>query len=208
MKGLLLKDFISLKRQARILLLLLLFYGVFSIGQKDTGILQGVVVLLCIMMTLTSMAYDETVKWDRYALSLPVSRGTAVREKYVLGLLLDAAGSLAALLLSLLVCAFTGRGAISEVLLATLVMFGVGLLFLSLILPLLFRFGAEKGRMLMMAVIFLPVAVLLLLNQAGVSLPDLERWETLLGVLFAAAVVLFFLLSLWISTQIYSRKEF
>ena len=44
------------------------------------------------MLILTSMGYDEAAGFDKYALTLPVNREDLVRTKYLLLLLLLAAG--------------------------------------------------------------------------------------------------------------------
>ena len=78
MKGLLLKDLVNLGKQARSLLLILVFYFVFALFGEDRTIFGGIISILMFMMVITSLAYDERAKWDRYALTMPVSRSLMV----------------------------------------------------------------------------------------------------------------------------------
>ena len=84
------------------------------------------------------------------------------------------------------------------------------MLFGFVIIPIMFRFGAEKARFIMMAVIALPtIAVYLLadkVNLEGMELTDME-----IKLMYADAVLGFLLIGLAscaISIKIYSKKEF
>ena len=50
------------------------------------------------MLMFTAMSYDEMANFDKYALTLPVTRADLVRTKYVLLVLLFGAGMLVGLL--------------------------------------------------------------------------------------------------------------
>ena len=88
MKGLLLKDLYNLEKQARSLLLIFVFYLVFSLIGENSNMFGGVVSIMMVMLVITSLAYDERSRWDRYALTMPVSRKEMVLSKYLLGLIL------------------------------------------------------------------------------------------------------------------------
>lgn len=91
MKGLILKDIYNLKKQYKVLLLLFVFYTGFSLFTGDAGFLTGVLSLMMVMLTITTLAYDERSKWEKYALTMPVSRTDLVLSKYLLGFLLSVA---------------------------------------------------------------------------------------------------------------------
>ena len=48
--------------------------------------LGGVLAVLAAMMPVTAFSFDEKAKWDKYALSMPVSRRDLVLSKYIFGL--------------------------------------------------------------------------------------------------------------------------
>ena len=144
MKGLIIKDLFLLRKQGKILLLLAAFYTAFSIFTKNISMLGAIVALMCVMMPITTLSYDEYCKWDRYALAMPVSGKTIVLSKYVLGLLLTLAGSILAAVFSVGIVAVTGEMPFGEALFTIFCTSIISLLFLSAILPLLFKFGVEK----------------------------------------------------------------
>ncbi|SMC81872.1 ABC-2 transporter permease [Papillibacter cinnamivorans] len=167
MTGLILKDLLNLKRQGKIIAILFAFYLFLSLTSHDSSFFGGVVAVLCAMLPVTALSYDERCKWDKYALTMPVSRKDLVISKYLLGALFCAAGFLVNFAFNLI----TGSGNIAEALEISLSLLSVGMFFISLILPILFQFGVEKGRLLMMLVLFVPVAVVVFLSTQGLSLP-------------------------------------
>ncbi len=203
MKGLILKDFMNLKRQYKVMLVMLVFYIVLSLSSNDSSMFSGIISVLIVMLTVTTTSYDEQSKWDRYALTMPVSRSDLVIGKYILGLIL----SVAAFIVNVIFQITTGSGTIQYVLTVSAALFGAGLFLLCIILPIMFRFGVEKGRLLMMLVLFVPTGAIVLLSNMGITIPggafieQLPYYCVLLLVLVAAA-------SVRISLMIYKKKEF
>ena len=207
MKGLLLKDLFAIRRQGKILLVFVVVYSIYAVMVKNISMLGGMVVLMCAMMPITTMSFDEFCKWDKYALSMPLSRKTIVLSKYSLGIILDLAGILILAPISAIMVLFTKEMKVSESLLVLLVIGEVAITFLAIILPILFKFGVEKGRMLMMIVIFAPTILFLLVSKIGMKVPSEETIEHLL---YASpfAVIAILLLSIQLSINIYEKKEF
>ena len=141
MKGLLLKDWYVLIGGAKRLLFLIALYIV--IGEFSAGI-GSVGVLLCAMLPTSCMSYDERSKWDRYALSMPVSVRDLVVSKYLLGYLALLAGAVLKLIVMLLPFGEGGDYASLALILA------VTLLYMAVQFPILFKFGVENGRIWMM----------------------------------------------------------
>ena len=204
MKGLLIKDFINLKKQGKVMLALIIFYIAFAIFEKNTGILNAIIVLVAILMPVTSLAYDERDKWNRYALSMPVSRRQLVGSKYVLGMGTCVVGAILVFLLSLAVEPLMVESSVSQMFLISYGVCVIGILLLSLFLPLLLKFGVEKGRLVMVCCFVVIFAVLAIFPELEENILP-ERW-LLLGSPFITAAVAF--LSYRLSVHIYQKKEF
>jgi hypothetical protein len=100
----------------------------------------------------------------------------------------------------------TGEDILSYALPVSVELAAAGLFFLAVILPIIFWFGVEKGRLLMMLLLFAPTAGIVLLSKIGVKLPDGETVKLLLYLApFAALAVLG--LSVIFSLKIYEKKE-
>ncbi|HHY28469.1 MAG TPA: ABC-2 transporter permease [Desulfitobacterium dehalogenans] len=207
MKGLLIKDIFALKTQGKILLALLVFYAVYSIVFQNPSMLAAMIILLCIMLPMTTMAYDEKSKWDKYALSMPIQRRTIVLSKYLFAIIAELLGVVIVGVLGGVIVIFTGEMEIRELLIMTLALGGVGLFLLAVILPILFKFGIEKARFIVLLVFFIPSMVAMMLPQLGIEPPSLETIK-LLGYASPFIVIGMLLLSMKASIGIYNRKEF
>ena len=146
MKALLLKDTYVIWKQMKIFLLIILVFSAIP-----SGFNSAFAVIDAAMMPYTAMAYDERSKWDQMAAMMPYSTRDIVLGKYVFGwLCIAAAMVLSALFQGLL--SFLG----ASLSLALLAMSALsGLCVLAITLPVMFRFGVEKGRLAMFLIIFL-----------------------------------------------------
>ncbi len=207
MKGLLLKDLFALRKQGKIVLLLVLFYLFYSILSKNVSMLSAMITMLCAFLPITTMSYDEMCKWDRYALSMPISRKTVVYSKYLFGVLLILACILTLTPISAFIVNYTGEMNTWSAFRMILAMGGIAAVFLALIMPLLFKFGVEKARLLMFLLIFIPVAAGYGITKLGIKMPDKNILDllTYLSPLFVLVIVC---ISIAISVKIYTRKEF
>lgn len=202
MKGLLLKDLITLKAQAKVMAALIAFYVFLALSSQNNAMFGGIISVMAAILPVTSLSYDEKAKWDKYALSMPVSRKDMVISKYLLGLLLLGA----AFLINMLFNIFAATDTIKDVFILSYSLAAVGLVFLSLILPVLFQFGVEKGRLFMFIILFLPTATVVIWAKSGLQKPGEEALHTLLTV-SPLIVVAILVISVLLSLKIYAKKE-
>lgn len=201
MKGLLLKDIINLKQQGKVYALIIAVWLVLAVMNRDGEFFSGVMMMMTMLVPMNAMAYDEKANWDKFALTMPVTRREIVLSKYVLMLGSALAG---ALLSELVNVVFTKD--VQGSLITAVVFLSLGVALASFVLPLIFRFGIEKGRAIMILVILLPTAAVTLLSRLGVRLPDEEAVKrTIFFLPFAAAALA--AASAAVSGLIYARKE-
>ena len=148
MKGLLLKDLYLMNRHCRSYLLILgVFLGV-SLVNHDSLFFAIYPCLMAGMIPITLVSYDEAAHWERYSAVLPYTRAQVVTSKYLLGLAVE----LAVALISLIAAGFrlNAEGALSpERLLAEgSLLLCAGLLAPCVSLPVLFKVGAVRGRLI------------------------------------------------------------
>ncbi|MGI5889940.1 MAG: ABC-2 transporter permease [Sedimentibacter sp.] len=203
MTGLIIKDLLNLKKQGKIYLLLVVFYFAMGLVNENTSMFTSMMTMVAVLIPLTAMAYDERSKWDRYALTMPISRKNMVMSRYLLGLIF----LIVAFVLSMLVNIVISNMKTAENTLVVLGGFSTGLMLMSVIFPLLFKFGVEKGRIFMMIVIFIPVAALMMISKLGISMPD---EEIIKSVIYLSPIIgaVIFLISIYVSLWIYKKKEF
>ena len=147
MKALLYKDAMVLWKQMKLMLLLILIFAVIPSEFQNTF-----AVLYAALLPYSALAYDERSRWDRMAAAMPYSARDIVTEKYVFGWI-TALGTLTLTLVLRLVSQYLlhlGEGASAEML---LIAFFGSLIAMAVTLPMMFRFGVEKGRLAMLLLI-------------------------------------------------------
>ena len=88
MKGLLLKDFYVMKRELRAFLFIIVFFTAFSFVGENNSFFMFYGLIMLPIVNISLISYDERSHWDSFLETTPVSRSTAVTEKYLLNLLL------------------------------------------------------------------------------------------------------------------------
>ncbi len=202
MKGLLLKDWYQAKRYCRMLLCISVVFAAVSVF-ADNLAFAYYPLLMGVLLPVTLHAYDERSRFLPFCCTLPVPRRAIVAVRYLeMGLVLLL--GIALLLLAQLVGMACGvAGALRPAALVPIAL--LALLTGCVLLPLLFRFGTEKARLLMFLFVGAFCAAVLLWQDALAGL--LSAGPALL-LAAAAAVLLLFPLSWALSVRIYRRREF
>lgn len=207
MKGLLLKDWYMVMKYCKAYLLIcLVFIGV-SIMNDDNFFFILYPCILCGMIPVTLLGYDERSKWDQYCAALPYTKAQIVSGKYLLGM----GTQIGMLLLSAVIQVIRMRvsGAFSWKSFSSILSMLAILSFLTpaISLPPMFRWGVEKGRM----AYYISVGLVCGISAFVVNVSDI----TLLGFLpNSAAMLLLGLASLvaygiswYLSILFYQKRE-
>lgn len=209
MKGLLIKDFLLLKKTGRIFAMLLGLYLIMTIFMNtDMGPLM---VFLCGMLSISTFAYDEQAKWDSYALTMPVSKRDLVLSKYVIAIILCFIGAVAGAILSVASSLDAPFINWTGILMTSGIALCASYLFNSLALPLLYKFGAEKTRVVLLACYAVPlIGASLVLNELEKSSGSLLRLQPLLNlgaILLPFVTIAALFASYLLSLRIYNKKD-
>ena len=201
MKGTIIKDLKNIFGQFIYYLLLMIVFMIVSILTRNIYFYAGAIVFFCIAVPVSALAYDEKDNWDKFALASGVTRNQLAVSRYVLGLLVFVPLWAISFLLLLI-----GGMWSSENLSVLLAYGGIGLLTMDAVLPVIFRIGVEKGRLVYMLMIVAVVAL-------GGLLAAIVETIGGVSVLCIAAAVLAcgaagFFLSLKIACLIYKKKDF
>ena len=206
MLGLVIKDFYITKKYMKTIFMIVIFYSVFCTIYSNMPFLAGMIILSFSMIVLTTIAYDDAVKWDKYALSMPVSRKNIVFAKYVSTAIYTLSGSIITLVLTIIIQLIKKAQVTNEDLFTILAISTIGFVLVSVLLPLVYKFGLEKARLLLVLVFAIPFAVVLIAKSMNIAVPS-ERsiYNILIFSPFVALII--FVLSFYISSKIYENKE-
>lgn len=200
MKALILKDTYVIWRQMKYFLVMILIFSALPNGFNN-----AFAVVYASMLPYTALAYDERSKWDQMAAMMPYSTRDVVLGKYVFGWLCIGAAAVLSGLFQAVLSLVTDR----EVLPGTLVLSVLGALcILAITLPVMFRFGVEKGRLAMFLIIFLVCGTAGAIASITVS-GDVGAFAfqgPILVVLLIAALVLT-AVSVSLSMRFYAKRQ-
>lgn len=202
MKSLLLLDWYTLWKQLKMFLFFILLYAIISLVSQSYMFLGFSVLFLC-MLPYYLMQMNDSVHMDAVFLLMPNSRSSLVRERYITALI----AALLALPLMLAAWLVVGLDAVFML----VFQLAAGLLVLSLLLPLAFKFGAAKSRwlmLLMLALFFGSSGAITGLLEEDISLLSLVNWvQTLVWFVVPATLVLLGV-SCLVSLRIFAKREF
>ena len=199
MKGLLLKDWYLTIKYARTFIIVTTVFQIAAAFGVMTDFFRIYPTILFSLLPVTIYSYDDREKWNIYTQTMPVSRAQYVTGKYLYGLICLGAN----LALSALLYRIGGQHDFMDTLLTASV---TGLLASALMMPLLFHFGAEKGRvfyLVLIGILFGGAAVLSGSENMPkeIPLPALARWAVCLCIVGVYA------LSWRISIALYQNRE-
>ncbi len=109
MTALIMKDFMTIQRQFKSQAIFLIIIVIMSVLMQQSTILLFFIVFIVTIQAITALTYDELCNWDKYANTLPISKGDIVLSKYILSIMLIIIGLGFALPFVLLINRFTNH---------------------------------------------------------------------------------------------------
>lgn len=216
MKGLLIKDIRTIMQQKSTLLLMWLV-GVFMLFTYDSYAFSITYIMVVTgTLTMTTISYDDFNKGMTFLMTLPITRSMYIKSKYLFmvgNLILNA---VAIIILSMVAISVRKMPVeFNEVLLTTIMSICCLGLFLAVILPFLFKYGAEKGRVVLFIMVGAVTAVAFAISKV---MPEanleglLSKMDQIpvpvITVIAVGIVAVLLLVSMSISTSIIKKKEY
>ncbi|GAU78292.1 ABC-2 transporter permease [Fusibacter sp. 3D3] len=216
MKSLILKDVYNIGHNSRSMLLILILFMVLLLPVN--GPISYIIMscIMCSMMVVTTFAFDENAKWTNYAIIMPISKKQIVMSKFIVLLIFTTIGAGFGLVF----------GAIGGILfkkfdymslsgwLTLISAAGIGMViaffFGSIVIPLLYKFGAEKARILSIVAFALPVMVSLGLYQIMVTFGiTFSNTAIVIGLVLSPFITVFWSIVMFkISCKTFNQQEF
>ena len=206
MKGLLIKDYKLLMLQKKTFLLMLLIAICMNLAmQENAGFIIGYLTFFAALVANTTLSYDEQGNGVAFLLTLPVTGKTYVRSKYAGNLLLILTFWFASAVLEAVLYTVQGMQFFTtETMIGACSILPSSLIFVDFMIPLVLRFGQEKGKLVWAAVgglIFAVIAVLNALSEAGKLEAVKQQFGNLVqhGILLTVCIIGLSLLGLAVS---------
>lgn len=214
MKSLILKDLYNIGHNAKSMLLILLVFAIGLImasGVESYIISSGV---LCSMMIVTTFTFDDHCKWSKYALVMPICKKDIVKAKFIVLIIFCIAGICVGTIFGVAGGVAMNKMALSMEGIVTMLFMGfvgliVSVIFGSMSIPLVFKYGAEKGRMLLLISFAVPLGICFMvyeiLMMLGVKITDQLIFTILCASPLIAAIWIYTMYR--ISCRIFYKQE-
>lgn len=214
MKGLILKDLYNIAHNSKSMFFILFVFAFAFIPSSGVQSYIFMCAILCSMMIVTTFTFDDKSDWARYAMVMPISKGDLVAGKFIVMAVFSAAGAVLGLVIGSIGGIITKNitltpASVCELLFMTLVALVFAIVFGSMSIPLVFRFGAEKGRILLLVSFFIPAALFVGAYKLLVMLGVVFTERLMLALLCCSpAVALAWSYVMYkISCGVFSKKE-
>lgn len=201
MRGLLIKDWKTLLKQMKVMLVIVVVFACIP-----GTYMAAFALFYAAMLPITALAYDERAKWDELATMMPYTAKSIVGSKYVLGLTLIGSISLLSAASQVVVSVVQHVPLNTETLISIPLVACGALLMMLIDLPLMFRLGVEKGRIIYI-LLTCGCVTYFAMNTDDViaSLDTVSVYSALLMVL--AITIVAFVISYTISVQVYRARR-
>lgn len=211
MKGLVRYDLTQLTGNSKRSFYLLYFAGLIVVSLAVGGgkIFSYMAVMIGCMMGVSFFSYETWYHWDRYCAALPLSNRQIVVSRYISLLITTGCGVLLGLVIGLLSFA-AGRMDLSwtQWLASLAQTILVALLYIEIEVPVMYRFGVERGRLV-------NILLFVVLYSGALALAELSQvpteFVTIVRIAFGVAwlvILLLFPVSIAVSMRIRAKKEY
>ena len=210
MLGLIKKDFLLIKANSKQMVIIFIVY--LMLAFQGTFDATFIVPLIGIMLFISTFSYDDFNNWNSYAVTLPDGRRNVVRAKYIASIILTVILGAVALAISAGI-SYTKTNSINvdEIMSSLMGTMLSSVIIISLLYPIVFKFGATNGRIILFAVVFGIAGIGALIAQFVDTTPIINMINRLDSYsLIAIPIISAILLSIsyLISNKIYQNKEF
>ena len=215
MKGLMNKDWKLLKNQGRFYAVIVIFALIIMIANESGYTFAGYyLTFLASLFTLSTFSYDEENGGTGFLMTLPADRKTYVKEKFLFGILLMGGSWLVSCLLSAVFLMIRKPDESPLSLMPPMLGFlAVFSLLLFAAIPMILRFGPERGRLGLVGVIGIATLLLIAVSRtAGGAAEALGSVLTRYTAVFAVIAVVLYLAVILacyrISVCVMEKREF
>lgn len=210
MLGLIKKDFLLIKANSKQMVIIFIVY--LMLAFQGTFDVTFIIPLIGIMLFISTFSYDDFNNWNSYAVTLPNGRKNVVRAKYIASIILTIILAIVSLTIGIGI-SYTKTNSINldEIISSLMGTMLSSIIIISLLYPIVFKFGATNGRIILFAVVFGIAGIGALIAQFVDTTPIINMINRLDNYsLIAIPIISVILLgiSYLISNKIYQRKEF
>ena len=209
MTALILKDIATLKKTLLLSITLCIALVVYGVYENEIFMIPLICTMIPLILTAIAFGYDTKSKFEQFAFSMPMKKSSFVLSKLFFAFVFGLFGS---------VCLFVqlvikSEMSIDNIIFISLITLVASVLISAIQLPFILKYGAEKGRLIMVLTYFIVFALSSLLKAKSDLLTNVvefflnnSRVTIFLGIVFVSIVIIG--MAIKISILIMEKKEY
>lgn len=209
MTALILKDIATLKKTLLLSITLCIALIVYGVYENEIFMIPLICTMIPLILTAIAFGYDTKSKFEQFAFSMPIKKSSFVLSKLFFAFVFGLFGS---------VCLFVqlvikSEMSIDNIIFISLITLVASVLISAIQLPFILKYGAEKGRLIMVLTYFIIFALSSLLKAKSDLLTNVvefflnnSRVMIYLGIVFVSIVIIG--MAIKISILIMEKKEY
>ena len=209
MTALILKDIATLKKTLLLSITLCIALVVYGVYENEIFMIPLICTMMPLILTAIAFGYDTKSKFEQFAFSMPIKKSSFVLSKLFFAFVFGLFGS---------VCLFVqlvikSEMSIDNIIFISLITLVASILISAIQLPFILKYGAEKGRLIMVLTYFIIFALSSLLKAKSDLLTNVvefflnnSRVMIFLGIVFISIVIIG--MAIKISILIMEKKEY
>ena len=209
MTALILKDIATLKKTLLLSITLCIALVVYGVYENEIFMIPLICTTIPLILTAIAFGYDTKSKFEQFAFSMPIKKSSFVLSKLFFAFVFGLFGSVC-LFLQLVI---KSEMAIDNIIFISLITLVASVLISAIQLPFILKYGAEKGRLIMVLTYFIVFSLSSLLKAKSDLLTNVvefflnnSRVIIFLGIVFVSIVIIG--MAIKISILIMEKKEY
>ena len=209
MTALILKDIATLKKTLLLTITLCIALIVYGIYENEIFMIPLICTMIPLILTAIAFGYDTRSKFEQFAFSMPIKKSSFVLSKLFFACVFGLVGS---------VCLFVQlvikkEMLIDSIIFISLITLVVSILLSAIQLPFILKYGAEKGRLIMVITYFTVFALSSFFKAKSDLLTNVVEFflknsslMIFIGMVFVSIVIIG--IAIKISILIMEKKEY
>ena len=209
MTALILKDIATLKKTLLLTIPLCIALVVYGVYENEIFMIPLISIMIPLILTAIAVGYDTKSNFEQFAFSMPIKKSSFVLSKLFFAFIFGLVGS---------VCLFVQLVIKNEVLIDKIIFISLITLVASVLisaiqLPFILKYGAEKGRLIMVITYFTVFALSSFLKEKSDLLTNVLEFflknsmaMIFIGIVFVSIVIMG--IAIKISILIMEKKEY
>ena len=209
MTALILKDIATLKKTLLLTITICIALAVYGIYENVIFMIPLICAMIPLILTAIVFGYDTKSKFEQFAFSMPIKKSSFVLSKLFFAFVFGLVGSVCLFVLFVV----KNEMSIDNIIFISLITLVASVLMSAIQLPFILKYGAEKGRLIMVITYFAIFALSTFLKEKSDLLANIvELFSKYSMVMIFIGIVLVGLVTIGIaikiSISIMDKKEY